>query len=131
MVLSFQHRSLGVLMEVPSLYTSNRRAKKVAYTGFQYTKDRDTSIDAGVKICLRIKNRNSKYVYFFYTNQFSTKFLLHFDVFTTNCRSRPNVVVGETSYRPNVAFNQTSFRLNGFRPNVMDPTNPRLLEEDT
>ena len=80
----------------------------MAYKGIQYTKDRDTNIDAGVKIYWRCKNRNSKY----------------FDVIrriSTDCRSRPNDVVGETSYRPNVAFDQTSFRLNGFRPNVMDP----------
>ena len=33
----------------------------MANKGFQYTKDRDTNIDAGVKIYWRCKNRNSKY----------------------------------------------------------------------
>ena len=30
-------------MGVPSFFTSNRRAQKVAYKGFQYTKDRTTN----------------------------------------------------------------------------------------
>ena len=101
-------------------FTSNRRVQKVAYKGFHYTKDRDTNTDTGVKIYWRCENRKCKH-FFFCTNQFSTKLRLNFDEFSTNCRSRPYVVVGETSYRQNVAFDQTLCRRNAFRPTVMDP----------
>ena len=52
-------------MNVPSFFTSNRRAKKVAYKDFQYTKDRDTHTDTGVKIYWRCENRKCKQFLFF------------------------------------------------------------------
>ena len=82
--------------------------------------------DTGLKIYWRCENRKCKqFLFFLYKSHFdqiSTKISTLFDKFSTKCRSRPNVVVGEKSYRPNVAFNQTSFRRNIFRPKVMDPS---------
>ena len=43
-------------MDVLSLFTSNRRAQKVAYKDFQYTKERDANTDTGVKIYWRCEN---------------------------------------------------------------------------
>ena len=78
-------------MDVPSFFTSNRRAQKVAYKDFQYTKDRDTNTDTGVKIYWRCENRKCKqFLFFFCTNLFSTKFRRN----STNFR--PIVVVAET-----------------------------------
>ena len=48
--------------------------------GFQYTKDRDTNTDTGVKIYWRCENRKCNQFLFFCSNQFSTKFRLNFDV---------------------------------------------------
>ena len=82
-------------MDVLSLFTSNRRAQKVAYKDFQYTKDRDTNTDTGVKIYWRCENRNCKQFLFFpyksVFDQISTKFRRNSTIF------RPIVVVGETS----------------------------------
>ena len=52
-------------VDVLSLFTSNRRAQKVAYKYFQYMKDRDTNTDTGVKIYWRCENRKCKQFLFF------------------------------------------------------------------
>ena len=82
-------------MDVPSFFTSNRRAQKVAYKAFQYTKDRDTNTDTGVKIFWRCKNRKCKqFLFFLYKSvydQISTKFRHNSTIF------RPIVVVDQTS----------------------------------
>ena len=82
-------------MGVPSFFTSNRRAQKVAYNGFQYTKDRDTNTDTGVKIYWRCENRECKQFLFFPVqisfDQISTKFRRNLFIF------RPIVVVDQTS----------------------------------
>ena len=57
-------------MDVPSSFTSSRRAQKVAYKGFQYTEDRDTNTDTGVKIFWRCKKRKCKQFFFLYKSVF-------------------------------------------------------------
>ena len=52
----------------------------MAYKGFQYTKDRDTNTDTGVKYIGDVRTVNVNNFYFFCTNQFSIKFRLNFDV---------------------------------------------------
>ena len=52
----------------------------MAYKGCQYTKDRDTNTDTGVKYIGDVRTVNVNNFYFFCTNQFSIKFRLHFDV---------------------------------------------------
>ena len=47
-------------MNVLSLFTSNRRAQKVAYKYFQYTKDRDTNTDTGMKYIGDVRTVNVK-----------------------------------------------------------------------
>ena len=67
----------------------------MAYKDFQYTKDRDTNTDTGVKIYWRCENCKCKQFLFFpfksVFDQISTKFRRNWTNF------RPIVVVGETS----------------------------------
>ena len=81
-------------MDVPSFFTSNRWAQKVAYKGFQYTKDRDTNTDTGVKINWRFDNCKCKQFLFFlykpFFDRISTKFRRNSKIF------RPIVVVDQT-----------------------------------
>ena len=82
-------------MRVPSFFPSNRRAQKVAYKGFQYTKDRDTNTDTGVKIYWRYENRKCKqFLFLLYKSVFDqilTKFRRNSTKFW------PIVVVDQTS----------------------------------
>ena len=78
-------------MDVTSIFTSNRRTQKVAYKGFQYTKERDTNTDTGMKIYWRCENRKCKQFIFFYTNQFSSEFRRN------STKFQPIVVVHQTS----------------------------------
>ena len=82
-------------MDVPSFFTSNRRAQKVAYKGFQYTKDRVTNTDTGVKIYWICENRKCKqFLFFLYKSVF--------DVISTKFRRN------STNFRPIVVVDQTS-----------------------
>ena len=67
----------------------------MAYKYFQYTKDRDTNTDTGVKIYWRCENRKCKTIFIF---SVQISFRPKFDVISTySTNFRPIVVVGETS----------------------------------
>ena len=67
----------------------------MAYKGFQYTKDRDTNTDTGVKIYWRCENRKCKQFLFFL-------YISFFDQISTKLRRN------STNFRPIVVVDQTS-----------------------